>query len=223
MQRLFGAARCARAIAYMLARRRIAAARVATPPDSRSRWSAGATSRLASRYGRHHDHAPGRLDAPDAAGRDHSTSPLPSAPGWQRRHRRHHRRRRVADLQAPLARRRTVAIVTPATVRTGATSCVTRRRTFWPKPSRSCSRAPSTRSARPSTNGFYYDFDLPDGRTFSDDDLAAIEAACARSSRRTSRSMRSELDAAISARAVRRPAVQAARSSSGRRPRRSMR
>src|SRR5262245_35763851 len=24
-------------------------------------------------------------------------------------------------------------------------------------------------------NGFYYDFDLPDGRTFSDDDLAAIE------------------------------------------------
>jgi threonyl-tRNA synthetase len=25
-------------------------------------------------------------------------------------------------------------------------------------------------------NGFYYDFDLPDGRTFSDDDLAAIEA-----------------------------------------------
>ena len=25
-------------------------------------------------------------------------------------------------------------------------------------------------------NGFYYDFDLPDGRTFSDDDLAAVEA-----------------------------------------------
>ncbi len=25
-------------------------------------------------------------------------------------------------------------------------------------------------------NGFYYDFDLPDGRTFSDDDLAAIDA-----------------------------------------------
>jgi threonyl-tRNA synthetase len=25
-------------------------------------------------------------------------------------------------------------------------------------------------------NGFYYDFDLPDGRTFSDDDLASIEA-----------------------------------------------
>ena len=24
-------------------------------------------------------------------------------------------------------------------------------------------------------NGFYYDFDLPDGRTFTDDDLAAIE------------------------------------------------
>ena len=28
-------------------------------------------------------------------------------------------------------------------------------------------------------NGFYYDFDLPDGKTFSDDDLAAIEAKMA--------------------------------------------
>ena len=28
-------------------------------------------------------------------------------------------------------------------------------------------------------NGFYYDFDLPGGKTFSDDDLAAIEARMA--------------------------------------------
>src|SRR6185295_11662254 len=28
-------------------------------------------------------------------------------------------------------------------------------------------------------NGFYYDFDLPGGKTFSDDDLAAIEAKMA--------------------------------------------
>ena len=40
-------------------------------------------------------------------------------------------------------------------------------------------------------NGFYYDFELPDGRTFSDDDLAAIERGCARSSPPTSRSQRS--------------------------------
>ena len=38
-------------------------------------------------------------------------------------------------------------------------------------------------------NGFYYDFDLPGGKTFSDDDLAAIEAQDgARSSRPISRS-----------------------------------
>ncbi len=37
-------------------------------------------------------------------------------------------------------------------------------------------------------NGFYYDFELPGAATFSDDDLVAIEAGCARSSRPTSRS-----------------------------------
>ena len=35
----------------------------------------------------------------------------------------------------------------------------------------------STRSAPRSTDGFYYDFELPDGQTSRDDDLEKIEAA----------------------------------------------
>jgi threonyl-tRNA synthetase len=45
-------------------------------------------------------------------------------------------------------------------------------------------------------NGFYYDFDLPDGRTFSDDDLAAIEARMRDIVRANQPFERSELDAA---------------------------
>jgi threonyl-tRNA synthetase len=44
-------------------------------------------------------------------------------------------------------------------------------------------------------NGFYYDFDLPDGRTFSDDDLAAIEARMRQIVRADQRFVRAEVSA----------------------------
>jgi threonyl-tRNA synthetase len=45
-------------------------------------------------------------------------------------------------------------------------------------------------------DGFYYDFDLPDGRTFSDDDLAAVEARMREIMKADQPFVRSELSAA---------------------------
>ena len=58
-------------------------------------------------------------------------------------------------------------------------------------------------------NGFYYDFELPDGRTFSDDDLAAIEAKMRDIVAADQTFVRSEVTPGRGARGVRRPAVQA--------------
>ena len=58
-------------------------------------------------------------------------------------------------------------------------------------------------------DGFYYDFDLPDGATFSDDDLAAIEARMREIIEADQPFVRAELSRRRGARAVRRPAVQA--------------
>ncbi len=57
--------------------------------------------------------------------------------------------------------------------------CATPRRTSWPKPSLSCFTGAKFSIGPAIENGFYYDFELPGGRTFSDDDLVAIEARMA--------------------------------------------
>ena len=63
-----------------------------------------------------------------------------------------------------------------ATPTTAGTCCATRRRTCWPKRSRSCSRAPSSRSARPSRTASTTTSNCRAEQTFSDDDLGRIEA-----------------------------------------------
>ena len=58
-------------------------------------------------------------------------------------------------------------------------------------------------------NGFYYDFELPGGETFSDDDLAAIEAEMREIIKADQPFVRSEMTRRRGAGPVRRPAVQA--------------
>ena len=58
-------------------------------------------------------------------------------------------------------------------------------------------------------NGFYYDFDLPGGRTFHEDDLAAIEARMREIVAADQPFVRSELSTDEALRGVRRPALQA--------------
>ena len=57
-------------------------------------------------------------------------------------------------------------------------------------------------------NGFYYDFELPGGKTFSDDDLAAIEAKMAEIVKADQPFVRDELSPADALELVRRSAVQ---------------
>ncbi len=58
-------------------------------------------------------------------------------------------------------------------------------------------------------DGFYYDFDLPDGRTFSDEDLALIDARMREIIAADQPFVRDEMDAPAALGAVCRPAVQA--------------
>ena len=79
------------------------------------------------------------------------------------------------DLTAPLHDGDTVAIITDDTpdgrhVLRHSTSHVMAQAVTRLFPGAKFSIGPAIE------NGFYYDFDLPDGKTFSDDDLAAIEA-----------------------------------------------
>ena len=46
----------------------------------------------------------------------------------------------------------------------------------WPKPCSSCGRGRRSRAVPPIDNGFYYDFELPGGATFTDDDLERIDS-----------------------------------------------
>ena len=66
-------------------------------------------------------------------------------------------------------------------------------------------------------NGFYYDFDVPGGRTFTDDDLAAIDAEMREIIAEDQPFVRSELPRRRRARSLRRPAVQARDHRAGRR------
>jgi threonyl-tRNA synthetase len=101
----------------------------------------------------------------------------------------------VADLSTPLADGESVAIVTPATdegrhVLRHSTAHVLAQAVTQLFPGAKYSIGPAIE------NGFYYDFDLPDGRTFSDDDLAAIEERMREIVKANQPFERSELDAA---------------------------
>jgi threonyl-tRNA synthetase len=101
----------------------------------------------------------------------------------------------VVDLQVPLADGESVAIVTPATddgrhVLRHSTAHVLAQAVTQLFPGAKYSIGPAIE------NGFYYDFDLPNGRTFSDDDLSAIEGRMREIVRANQPFERSELDAA---------------------------
>ena len=88
-------------------------------------------------------------------------------------------RRRSASTRPSAARPRSSS----STARPASSArCATRRRTSWPRPSWTCSRARSSASARSSTDGFYYDFQLP--RPLTPDDLPGDRGADAREHRR---------------------------------------
>ncbi len=101
----------------------------------------------------------------------------------------------VVDLQVPLADGESVAIVTPASddgrhVLRHSTAHVLAQAVTQLFPGAKYSIGPAIES------GFYYDFDLPNGRTFSDDDLTAIEARMREIVRANQPFERSELDTA---------------------------
>jgi threonyl-tRNA synthetase len=58
----------------------------------------------------------------------------------------------------------------------GGRLCVTPRPTFWPRPLSICGPGAQYAIGPAITDGFYYDFALPGGATFSDDDLESITA-----------------------------------------------
>ena len=62
------------------------------------------------------------------------------------------------------------------TAPTAARCCATRPRTCWPRPSPGLFPGAKYAIGPAIADGFYYDFELPGGQTFSDDDLGRIEA-----------------------------------------------
>ena len=76
----------------------------------------------------------------------------------------------------------------PTTPRPAATCCATRRRTSWPRPSPSCSPAPSSRSARPSRTASTTTSSCPAGARSATTTWPRSRPGCARSSPPTSRS-----------------------------------
>jgi threonyl-tRNA synthetase len=101
----------------------------------------------------------------------------------------------VVDLNVPLVDGATVAIVTPASddgrhVLRHSTAHVLAQAVTQLFAGAKYSIGPAI------DNGFYYDFDLPDGRTFSDDDLTAIDERMREIMRANQPFERSELDPA---------------------------
>ena len=85
----------------------------------------------------------------------------------------------------------------------------TRRPTCWPRPCSTCSPAPSSRIGPPIEDGFYYDFELPDGGTFTRRRPRAHRGPDARDRRRGPAVRPRRARPRRRPRAVRRPAVQA--------------
>ena len=92
------------------------------------------------------------------------------------------------DLGRPLRRPRPASPSSPTTPRPAATCCATRRPTSWPRPSRSCSPAPSSRSARPSRTASTTTSSCPAGARSATTTWRRSRPGCARSSPPTSRS-----------------------------------
>ena len=113
------------------------------------------------------------------------------------------------DLARPLPAGAHVALDHRRLRRRAATCCATPRPTSWPRPSRSSTRAPSSPSARPSRTASTTTSTCPTDGTFSDDDLAAIEARMREIIAADQPFVRRRAGRGRGAGAVRRPAVQA--------------
>ena len=125
---------------------------------------------------RHIGTASRRLDTGARRGHDgRRAGPVDRAPAGQggggRRRRR--ARGRPRHRRCPTAPRWRSSPPTPTP---GATCCATRPPTSWPRRCSGCGPAPTTPSGPSIDDGFYYDFELPGGAHFSDDDLERIEA-----------------------------------------------
>ena len=83
---------------------------------------------------------------------------------------------REVDLETRAARRRRGRRSSPRTATPGARCCGTRPPTCWRRRCGGCGRGPSTPSGPVIENGFYYDFELPGGAHFSEEDLERIDA-----------------------------------------------
>ncbi len=86
-----------------------------------------------------------------------------------------HRRRRPVDLGTALARRRRGGGDHRGQRRRAGPCCATPPPTCWPRPCSSCGPGAHYAIGPSIADGFYYDFELPGGATFSDDDLGRIE------------------------------------------------
>ena len=159
-----------------------------------------------------------RLDA--GAGRGHdgaASSPSPSVPAWPRRPWSATVDGREVDLESPLPDGAQVAIVTADSdagreVLRHSTAHVMAQavRRLWPGAKYAIGPV--------IENGFYYDFELPDGAHFSDDDLERIEAEMRAIIKEDQPFVRHEHDARGGAGDLRRPALQAGDHPGRRRP-----
>ena len=123
-----------------------------------------------------HDHAARRFDARRRrrdhrrrSGRRHRSRP--GQGGGDRRRQRRRARPRLAARRRRRGRDRHDRRATAASTRSA-----TRRPTCWPRRCSTCSPGATFGIGPPVEDGFYYDFELPDGGTFDADDLARIEA-----------------------------------------------
>ena len=109
--------------------------------------------------------------------------PGPLPPTWRRRIGRGSPRRRSppsSTARRPTSASRSPTASTSASSRPtptrAATCCATRRPTCWPRRSSQLFPGAKYTIGPAIEDGFYYDFELPGGATFTEDDLAAIDA-----------------------------------------------
>ena len=127
-------------------------------------------------HGTDHDHASGRLLAGTARGRHgRGSGPLDRPPAGQGRGDRQRQRRRARP-RRPAARRRHASPSSPRTANGASTRSATRPPTCMAQAVLDLWPGATFGIGPPVEDGFYYDFELPDGGTFSPDDLARIEA-----------------------------------------------
>ena len=144
------------------------------------------------------------ISLPDGSAREYAAGTTPGT--WRRRSasaspRPPSRRRSTARSSTSSGRCPTTtgSPSSPTTPRPAATCCATRRPTSWPRPSPSCSRAPSTRSARRSRTASTTTSSCPAAARSATTTWPPSRPGCARSSPPTSRSRapRSRADEAL--------------------------